>query len=324
MTAQNNIEVVIGGKTYKLAGGESPDYIRAVASYVDAKLTEMTDEVGSALASKPDFAVLLALNIADELYNKNGADTVAAASKALNDNIAAQNKQLENMQSIIAEKDNQIKALEESLAKSTDTVNNHENTINELEKKIVESKRQLTTSQHRMEEKSKYISTLIAKIDNKNQELNGLSNKLAEKNTALNELNKKSAERNIKLNTVNKERDELAIKLKAANSTIRTDNETIIRLNKEHNEAVKAIESACSEKVAAVTEQLNSANNQLNDVNAQLDRLNQDYKTLRSEFENYQTGELDGQLQSAFAKVKADNIDLRREIDSLRAKVNKR
>ena len=60
----NKLEVTICGRKYTLVSDENPEYIQEIASYVDAKMTEVTknNPVLGAVAA----AVITAVNIADE------------------------------------------------------------------------------------------------------------------------------------------------------------------------------------------------------------------------------------------------------------------
>jgi cell division protein ZapA len=340
MSSKENIEVVIGGKVYKLAGENGADHIRAVAGYVDAKLREVNSQAGDAVLNSPSFPVLLALNIADELYKDKGGKT-ALANKSLNDSLVASTKEVAALRE---QYDKQSKELEAVRSEMTAVKSALDSVDDEYKRKEEAFNKQLSAMQTRIDEKSQYISTLIAKIDNKNQELNGLSNKLAEKNTALNELNKKSAERNIKLNTVNKERDELAVKLKAVKEALRiaqtqlesstteynnklaelesTHKEELSTLEATHKDKLAELENAHKDKLAELesenTENVAKLKAELKDAEYRCSALSEDYNTMRSEFETFQHADTDGQLQSAFAKMKIENIELRREVERLR------
>lgn len=60
----NKLEVAICGRKYTLVSDENPEYIQEIASYVDGKMREVTEDK-KALGAL-DSAVITALNIADE------------------------------------------------------------------------------------------------------------------------------------------------------------------------------------------------------------------------------------------------------------------
>lgn len=64
MAAADRVQVVIGGRTYRLAGGD-PDHTRRLASKVDAVMSRFSESVVG--ADDYQVAILTALHIADEL-----------------------------------------------------------------------------------------------------------------------------------------------------------------------------------------------------------------------------------------------------------------
>ena len=78
--AKKKIEVVIGGRSYNLAGMESESYIEMVAKYLDNKLNELKAKSSPNIVYDEAFPIILALNIADDLFkekeNKENTSTV--------------------------------------------------------------------------------------------------------------------------------------------------------------------------------------------------------------------------------------------------------
>lgn len=312
---KKKIEVVIGGRAYNLAGMESEEYIETVAKYLDSKINELKSKSTPNIVYEESFPIILALNIADDLFkekeNKENTSTIITKdneesiakdlSKRLNDQVK-ETAELKNQFSI---KSNDYSLLlDQYEAKSGEvdalktTIVNREDQIERLERKIDVLNSDITELNGRIEEKSQHITDLNAKINSKNQELNALSKKLNEKNVALNELNQKAAERNIKLNTVNKERDELSVKLKAANGNIRSLEADINRLSQE-KEALALKNEDLVKDVASVKDQ---------------------FDTFKSSIDTMSN---ENQLKAAFAKVKAENIELMRKIEGLESKLSK-
>ena len=62
------MRVNIYGREYAIRGEGDGNYIADIAHYVDMKMREMTDNM--AMASTAKVAILAALNITDELYQK--------------------------------------------------------------------------------------------------------------------------------------------------------------------------------------------------------------------------------------------------------------
>ena len=74
MNDRMTITVEILGREYKIRGAADAPYIREVASYVDAKLREVSQ--GSTVAPASErVAILAAMNIADELFQLRRAST---------------------------------------------------------------------------------------------------------------------------------------------------------------------------------------------------------------------------------------------------------
>jgi cell division protein ZapA len=63
-----SIRVNIYGREYSIRGDDDPGYIAEIAHFVDMKMRQMTDNI--TMASTAKVAILTALNIADELFQK--------------------------------------------------------------------------------------------------------------------------------------------------------------------------------------------------------------------------------------------------------------
>ena len=333
------INIEIGSRSIKLVSEESDEYLRAIAKYLNQKMADITGGDLSHPLYRDDNAILFSLNIADDLFKERTSSGSVAFDTDTLAKLESQEKEISVLNETITNLNNEKSTLTKDLANKKDekskldecekklaslqglyaSVENQleekTNKCNDLETELIKTKSEfdnvqreysscqtrLTTAEKRVEEKTNYIAKLTGKINDKNQELNNLSTKLAEKNTSINELNQKSAERNVKLTNVNKERDDLAVKLKAANGNIRKLEEEIKNLKSESDKSVKTAKD-------------------------QLTRVQEDYQTLLSDFENYQIENQtmsENQLQSAFAKTKAENIDLKRKVEDLSKKLAK-
>jgi len=74
MDSKTRTKVNIGGREYGIAGFESEEYIHRVAIYVDRKTNELSK--ANPGVSPQNLAILVALNISDELIKK--ADELSA------------------------------------------------------------------------------------------------------------------------------------------------------------------------------------------------------------------------------------------------------
>lgn len=273
MVNKKQIEVVIGGKVYRLSGSEGEEYIQSVARYLDNKLAELDNKTSSSIIYSASFPILFALNIADDLFkerSKNGGvvtpitDDNTQLVAQLNKKLVAQTKDLKDLQAQLDTKNNEAGTLNKQLEdKSGEGMNlaeqlkNATNDIAVLNKKLSDKNQELidlakkvsnktievNDLNKKLADKDEFISGQNKKINDKNQELNNLSQKLADKNSALNELNKKSAERNQKLNASNKERDELSINLKSSNQKISALNEQISALKAKISELEETLKT---------------------------------------------------------------------------------
>lgn len=77
MAEKNSVEVLIGGKVYRLGGFESEEYIQKVANFLNGKLEEVKSQEGYQYLSLEDRNLLMYLNLADEYFKaKKTADAM--------------------------------------------------------------------------------------------------------------------------------------------------------------------------------------------------------------------------------------------------------
>lgn len=323
---KKQVQVVIGGKVYKLAGSESEEYIQAVAHYINKKLVELSKNSSAGIEFSENYPILLALNIADDLFKEKNKDTAqdgqtsAASDEALADlsdlsnQLVEKTNEIDSLNKTISEKDGIIakyKAAMQSgsvqFEKFKQAIAERDEEITRLRGKLSVANSDLTAFTTKVSDKDIEIGELNKKIAAKNKELNSLSVKLSEKNSALNELNKKSAERNQKLNSVNKERDELAVKLKEATGEIN---------------ALKKSGDGTKTELNATIDELNARINSLegdkSDLTARLEKLNGEYNTLSQSIPQGSAAD----LQNALNAVRAENQRLYTENEQLLQELN--
>ena len=334
MTTSNQkkqVEVVIAGKVYRLAGSESEEYIQSVAHYINKKLIELSKHTSAGVEFTETYPILLALNIADDLFkerSKGKEESASVPAEALTDLSDLSNQlvdrahEIEQLNSTIEEKDNAIAKYKTAMQQGSIQFENFKKAIAErdseitaLRNKLAAANTEITKLTAKASDTSIEIGELNKKINAKNKELNALSVKLAEKNNALNELNKKSAERNQKLNKVNKERDELAVKLKEANAAIALLTGQI-NDNKKTSDGAKETLGKTIDELNSRIAKLTEENDALSD---KLDRLNSDYIGLK---ENIPQGDA-ATLQNALNAVKAENRRLYNDNEMLVQELNK-
>lgn len=68
MSSKTDVDVLIGGKIYKLSGYEGEEYLQMVASYINNKMSEMNQMSGYGRMSADMQRTMLALNMADDYF----------------------------------------------------------------------------------------------------------------------------------------------------------------------------------------------------------------------------------------------------------------
>jgi cell division protein ZapA len=81
MEEANVTTVQIFGREYKIRGHADKNYIREMAKYVDDKMKELAGN--ASLPSQDRLAILVALNIADELFQERtrSSETISAVEQ---------------------------------------------------------------------------------------------------------------------------------------------------------------------------------------------------------------------------------------------------
>lgn len=124
MSPKNDTKVLIGGNVYTLSGNESEEYIQRVALYINNKMEEVRrSDNGKTLNTRLQ-SVLLAINIADDLFksketiNQFEAKLKAQEEKAdaLNQNIVALEKKLSDVENEKEAVSSKIERLERELS----------------------------------------------------------------------------------------------------------------------------------------------------------------------------------------------------------------
>ncbi|MBQ9387607.1 MAG: cell division protein ZapA [Lachnospiraceae bacterium] len=63
-------EVIIGGKTYTIAGYENEEYLQSIATYINAKLSELKKTEGYNRQNADYRNMLLLINLADDSFRE--------------------------------------------------------------------------------------------------------------------------------------------------------------------------------------------------------------------------------------------------------------
>lgn len=68
MAAKKSTDVMIAGKVYTLSGYEEEGYLQRVASYINAKISEITEREEFRRIPNDMKSILIQLNIADDYF----------------------------------------------------------------------------------------------------------------------------------------------------------------------------------------------------------------------------------------------------------------
>lgn len=124
MSSKTDIEVLIGGKVYRLTGYESKEYLQKIALYINNKMAELNEMSSYKRLTTDMQRILLELNIADDYHKAK--------------------KQIRSMEQDIEEKDRVEYDLKHELIASgiqledaTKEIEELKSEVNELQKQIV-------------------------------------------------------------------------------------------------------------------------------------------------------------------------------------------
>ena len=68
MSEKHTVEVLIGGKVYRLGGYESEEYLQKVAAYLNNKLTDLSSSAMFNRQHADVRGIMLSLNVADDYF----------------------------------------------------------------------------------------------------------------------------------------------------------------------------------------------------------------------------------------------------------------
>ncbi|VDN46044.1 Cell division protein ZapA [Petrocella atlantisensis] len=93
MSPKNNTKVLINGNVYTLSGDESEEYIQRVALYINNKMDEIKHSDNGQLLNTRLLNVLLAINIADELFKERDLNNLMKDQSRDKDQVIANLKE---------------------------------------------------------------------------------------------------------------------------------------------------------------------------------------------------------------------------------------
>ena len=117
MAAKNDIDITIGGKTFTLSGVESEAYLREVASYLNEKLKNFSDDAAYWKLPNDMRNVMLQLNLADDYFKERSrVQELESQVQELEDHRDRALQDLDEMQGTAQEAAARISALETDAA----------------------------------------------------------------------------------------------------------------------------------------------------------------------------------------------------------------
>ena len=117
MAAKNDIDITIGGKTFTLSGVESEAYLREVASYLNAKLKDFSDDAAYWKLPNDMRNVMLQLNLADDYFKERSrAQELEDRVQELGEHRDQALQELEEMQAAAQASASRISVLEADAA----------------------------------------------------------------------------------------------------------------------------------------------------------------------------------------------------------------
>ena len=135
MSAKNETEVLIGGKTYTLSGYESEEYLQKVALYINGKINDFKKSDVYRRQTADVQATLLELNIADDYFK----------AKKLGD----------ELESDIEKNDKEIYDLKHDLISIQIKLDAAEKEIKDLKKEITENQKSIVRLETELNDLSK-------------------------------------------------------------------------------------------------------------------------------------------------------------------------
>lgn len=125
MSDKNNTKVLIDGQVYTLSGQESEEYIQKVALYINNKLDTLKKSDNGQKMNTRLMNVLLALNIADELFKER--TNVESFDARMDD----KDRKIEALKNVVAESEDEKEALKRRLDELEKDINSYKKELDE-------------------------------------------------------------------------------------------------------------------------------------------------------------------------------------------------
>lgn len=135
MSAKNEAEVLIGGRTYTLSGYESEEYLQKVATYINGKLADFKKSESYRRQTADVQATLIELNIADDYFKaKKLGDELESDIERRDKEIYDLKHELISVQIKLEAAEQEIKDLKKEINENQKTIVKLETELNDLSK----------------------------------------------------------------------------------------------------------------------------------------------------------------------------------------------
>ena len=135
MSAKNETEVVIGGKTLTLSGYESEEYLQRVATYINTKLSDFKKSDYFRRQTIDMQATMIELNIADDYFKaKKIADELESS-------IEERDKEIYDLKHELISAQIKLDSLNQEMKQLKNELNENQKTIVRLETELDDVRR---------------------------------------------------------------------------------------------------------------------------------------------------------------------------------------
>ena len=132
MSAKNETEVFIGGKTYTLSGYESEEYLQKVAVYINGKISDFKKSDSFRRQTADIQSTLIELNIADDYFKaKKVADELETDIEKKDKEIYDLKHELISLQIKMDSLEQELKGVKTELSESQKTIVKLETELND-------------------------------------------------------------------------------------------------------------------------------------------------------------------------------------------------
>ena len=132
VSAKNETEVFIGGKTYTLSGYESEEYLQKVAVYINGKISDFKKSDSFRRQTADIQSTLIELNIADDYFKaKKVADELEADIEKKDKEIYDLKHELISLQIKMDSLEQELKGVKTELSESQKTIVKLETELND-------------------------------------------------------------------------------------------------------------------------------------------------------------------------------------------------